>query len=185
MHCVVLFSAGIPSLIFSNGRDLLIGDIHGNSLRTLVHSQNRGVAVGVDFHYNLHRIFWTDTIQNKVFLTNYICYCYRTEVGLNLIVVIILRNICNPNTIIMRWLLAPAWLSHNEGRGRWGMEFKWPNLETCLIYWYDVHIPVSNFCNLIVSEVIRLYLFSAALYCISTGILWKPLCSAHVCLLCG
>lgn len=54
----------------------------------------------------------------RYFLTNYICYCYRTEVGLNLIVVIILRNICNPNTIIMRWLLAPAWLSHNEGRGR-------------------------------------------------------------------
>lgn len=60
-------AAGVPSLIFSNGRDLLIGDIHGNSLRTLVHSPNRGVAVGVDFHYNLHRIFWTDTIQNKVF----------------------------------------------------------------------------------------------------------------------
>ncbi|TKS67243.1 Low-density lipoprotein receptor-related protein 2 [Collichthys lucidus] len=58
--------AGVPSLIFSNGRDLLIGDIHGNSLRTLIHSQNRGVAVGVDFHYNLRRIFWTDTIQNKL-----------------------------------------------------------------------------------------------------------------------
>lgn len=67
----VSFTAGVPSLIFSNGRDLLIGDIHGNNLRTLVNSQNRGVAVGVDFHYNLHRIFWTDTIQNKVF------YCAR------------------------------------------------------------------------------------------------------------
>uniref|UniRef100_A0A3P8VV89 EGF-like domain-containing protein n=1 Tax=Cynoglossus semilaevis TaxID=244447 RepID=A0A3P8VV89_CYNSE len=66
-YCRADVSTGIPSLIFSNGRDLLIGDIHGNSLRTLVHSQNRGVAVGVDFHYNLHRIFWTDTIQNKVF----------------------------------------------------------------------------------------------------------------------
>ena len=63
----VSFAAGAPYLIFSNGRDLLIGDIHGNNLRTLVNSQNRGVAVGVDFHYNLHRIFWTDTIQNKVF----------------------------------------------------------------------------------------------------------------------
>lgn len=69
LSCVysVSFAAGVPSLIFSNGRDLLIGDIHGNNLRTLVNSQNRGVAVGVDFHYNLHRIFWTDTIQNKVF----------------------------------------------------------------------------------------------------------------------
>lgn len=60
-------AAGVPSLLFSNGRDLLIGDIHGNSQRTLVPSQNRGIAVGVDFHYNLNRIFWTDTIQNKVF----------------------------------------------------------------------------------------------------------------------
>lgn len=71
MFCNILFfvshAAGVPSLIFSNGRDLLIGDIHGNSMRTLVHSQNRGVAVGVDFHYILQMIFWTDTIQNKVF----------------------------------------------------------------------------------------------------------------------
>uniref|UniRef100_A0A8C4INS7 Low density lipoprotein receptor-related protein 2a n=1 Tax=Dicentrarchus labrax TaxID=13489 RepID=A0A8C4INS7_DICLA len=66
-YCRADVSTGVPSLIFSNGRDLLIGDIHGNNLRTLVNSQNRGVAVGVDFHYNLHRIFWTDTIQNKVF----------------------------------------------------------------------------------------------------------------------
>lgn len=63
----VSLAAGVPSLIFSNGRDLLIGDIHGNNLRTLVNSQNRGIAVGVDFHYILNMIFWTDTIQNKVF----------------------------------------------------------------------------------------------------------------------
>lgn len=61
-----LFSAGVASLIFSNGRDLLIGDLHGRSFRTLVQSQNRGVAVGVDFHFYLHRIFWTDTVQDKV-----------------------------------------------------------------------------------------------------------------------
>ncbi|KAM7407483.1 hypothetical protein PAMA_003284 [Pampus argenteus] len=66
-YCRADVSTGIPSLVFSNGRDLLIGDIHGNGLRTLVHSQNRGIAVGVDFHYHLHKIFWTDTIQNKVF----------------------------------------------------------------------------------------------------------------------
>lgn len=29
-------------------------------------SQNHGVAVGVDFHYHLHRVFWTDTVQDKV-----------------------------------------------------------------------------------------------------------------------
>ncbi|OXB76843.1 UNVERIFIED_CONTAM: hypothetical protein H355_002536 [Colinus virginianus] len=33
-------------------------------------SQNRGVAVGVDFHFYLHRIFWTDTVQDKVFSIN-------------------------------------------------------------------------------------------------------------------
>uniref|UniRef100_A0AAX7UFW3 EGF-like domain-containing protein n=1 Tax=Astatotilapia calliptera TaxID=8154 RepID=A0AAX7UFW3_ASTCA len=66
-YCRADSSTGVPSLIFSNGRDLLIGDIHGNNLRTLVNSQNRGIAVGVDFHYNLNMIFWTDTIQNKVF----------------------------------------------------------------------------------------------------------------------
>ncbi|CAG5865572.1 unnamed protein product [Menidia menidia] len=66
-YCRADTSTGVPSLIFSNGRDLLKGDIHGNNLQTLVNSQNRGIAVGVDFHYNLQMIFWTDTIQNKVF----------------------------------------------------------------------------------------------------------------------
>ncbi|XP_020846577.1 low-density lipoprotein receptor-related protein 2 isoform X2 [Phascolarctos cinereus] len=66
-HCRANVSSGIASLVFSNGRDLLIGDIHGTSFRTLVQSQNRGVAVGVDFHFYLHRIFWTDTVQDKVF----------------------------------------------------------------------------------------------------------------------
>uniref|UniRef100_M3ZRL5 EGF-like domain-containing protein n=1 Tax=Xiphophorus maculatus TaxID=8083 RepID=M3ZRL5_XIPMA len=66
-YCRADISTGVPSLVFSNGRDLVIGDIHGNNLRTLVNSQNRGIAVGVDFHYHLRRVFWTDTIQNKVF----------------------------------------------------------------------------------------------------------------------
>ncbi|XP_009699319.1 PREDICTED: low-density lipoprotein receptor-related protein 2-like [Cariama cristata] len=65
-HCRANTSAGVASIIFSNGRDLLIGDLHGRSFRTLVQSQNRGVAVGVDFHFYLHRIFWTDTVQDKV-----------------------------------------------------------------------------------------------------------------------
>uniref|UniRef100_A0A8B9D143 LDL receptor related protein 2 n=1 Tax=Anser cygnoides TaxID=8845 RepID=A0A8B9D143_ANSCY len=69
-HCRANTSAGIASIIFSNGRDLLIGDLHGRSFRTLVQSQNRGVAVGVDFHFYLHRIFWTDTVQDKVFSIN-------------------------------------------------------------------------------------------------------------------
>ncbi|XP_051883463.1 low-density lipoprotein receptor-related protein 2a [Pristis pectinata] len=66
-HCRANASSGIPSIIFSNGRDLLIGDVHGRNLRILVQSYNRGIAVGVDFHYYLGKIFWTDTIQNKLF----------------------------------------------------------------------------------------------------------------------
>uniref|UniRef100_A0A8D0H975 Low-density lipoprotein receptor-related protein 2 n=1 Tax=Sphenodon punctatus TaxID=8508 RepID=A0A8D0H975_SPHPU len=66
-HCRANTSSGVASIIFSNGRDLLIGDIHVRSFRTLVQSQNRGVAVGVDFHFYLRRIFWTDTVQDKVF----------------------------------------------------------------------------------------------------------------------
>uniref|UniRef100_A0A9J8ABN9 Low density lipoprotein receptor-related protein 2a n=1 Tax=Cyprinus carpio carpio TaxID=630221 RepID=A0A9J8ABN9_CYPCA len=66
-YCRANPSSGVPSLIFSNGRDLLIADVHGHSAQTLVESQNRGVAVGVDYHYQLQRVFWTDTIQNKVF----------------------------------------------------------------------------------------------------------------------
>uniref|UniRef100_A0A8C9EZD8 EGF-like domain-containing protein n=1 Tax=Pavo cristatus TaxID=9049 RepID=A0A8C9EZD8_PAVCR len=69
-HCRANTSAGVASIIFSNGRDLLIGDLHGRNFRTLVQSQNRGVAVGVDFHFYLHRIFWTDTVQDKVFSIN-------------------------------------------------------------------------------------------------------------------
>lgn len=76
------FAGGAPSLIFSNGRDLLIGDIHGNNLRTLVNSQNRGVAVGVDFHSGLNRIFWTDTIQNKVSSSHFSILSYFHPVHL-------------------------------------------------------------------------------------------------------
>uniref|UniRef100_A0A3Q2H8C7 Low-density lipoprotein receptor-related protein 2 n=1 Tax=Equus caballus TaxID=9796 RepID=A0A3Q2H8C7_HORSE len=66
-HCKANTSSGEASVIFSNGRDLLIGDIHGRTFEMLVQSQNHGVAVGVDFHYHLHRVFWTDTVQDKVF----------------------------------------------------------------------------------------------------------------------
>uniref|UniRef100_A0A8C9DCQ9 LDL receptor related protein 2 n=1 Tax=Panthera leo TaxID=9689 RepID=A0A8C9DCQ9_PANLE len=66
-HCKANTSSEQASVIFSNGRDLLIGDIHGRTFSMLVESQNHGVAVGVDFHYHLHRVFWTDTVQDKVF----------------------------------------------------------------------------------------------------------------------
>ncbi|KAF4026407.1 hypothetical protein G4228_018431 [Cervus hanglu yarkandensis] len=58
---------GEAFVIFSNGRDLLKGNIHGNNFQILAQSQNRGLAVGVDFHYRQRRVFWTDIVQNKVF----------------------------------------------------------------------------------------------------------------------
>uniref|UniRef100_A0A8C5KSR3 Low-density lipoprotein receptor-related protein 2 n=1 Tax=Jaculus jaculus TaxID=51337 RepID=A0A8C5KSR3_JACJA len=66
-HCKANNSFNAASIIFSNGRDLLIGDHHGSNFRILVKSANRGVAVGVDFHHHLRRVFWTDSEQNKVF----------------------------------------------------------------------------------------------------------------------
>ncbi|XP_037379377.1 low-density lipoprotein receptor-related protein 2 [Talpa occidentalis] len=66
-HCKANSSSGEASLIFSDGWNLLIGDIHGRNLKVLVESQNRGLPVGVDFHYHLRRVFWTDYVQNKVF----------------------------------------------------------------------------------------------------------------------
>lgn len=53
-------------MIFSNGRNLLKGSIRGNNFQILAESQNRGLAVGVDFHYRLRRVFWTDIVQKKV-----------------------------------------------------------------------------------------------------------------------
>uniref|UniRef100_A0A673U7E3 EGF-like domain-containing protein n=1 Tax=Suricata suricatta TaxID=37032 RepID=A0A673U7E3_SURSU len=66
-HCKANTSSGQASVIFSNGRDLLTGDIHGRTISMLMQSQKRGVVVGVDFHYQLHKVFWTDTVQDKVF----------------------------------------------------------------------------------------------------------------------
>ncbi|ELW62289.1 Low-density lipoprotein receptor-related protein 2 [Tupaia chinensis] len=66
-HCKANESSGKPSILFSNGWDLLIGDIHGRNFQFLAESQNRGVVVGIDFHYQLRKVFWTDTVQNKVF----------------------------------------------------------------------------------------------------------------------
>uniref|UniRef100_A0A8C6B9V0 Low-density lipoprotein receptor-related protein 2 n=1 Tax=Monodon monoceros TaxID=40151 RepID=A0A8C6B9V0_MONMO len=66
-RCKANSSFGEVSVIFSNGRDLLRGDIHGSTFEILVESQHRGSAVGVDFHYHLHRVFWTDIVQDKVF----------------------------------------------------------------------------------------------------------------------
>uniref|UniRef100_A0A8C4QIE6 Low-density lipoprotein receptor-related protein 2 n=1 Tax=Eptatretus burgeri TaxID=7764 RepID=A0A8C4QIE6_EPTBU len=65
-HCRADTSA--PFLIFSSGKDLMKTDMQGQDTHTLVSSEGHGVAVGVDFHYEKKRIYWTDTVQNKVFV---------------------------------------------------------------------------------------------------------------------
>lgn len=62
-HCV---SGGLPQLIFTNGGDLMMADIHGRFVRTLVPSQGKGNAVGVSYLFKSNIIFWSDTHNEKV-----------------------------------------------------------------------------------------------------------------------
>ncbi|XP_037704852.1 low-density lipoprotein receptor-related protein 2 isoform X2 [Choloepus didactylus] len=66
-YCRAHSSSGEATVIFSNGQDLLVGNIQGNSFQVLVHPEGRGKAVGVDFHYDLRKVFWTDVMRGKVF----------------------------------------------------------------------------------------------------------------------
>nr|XP_032807603.1 low-density lipoprotein receptor-related protein 2-like isoform X3 [Petromyzon marinus] len=66
-HCRVNASSGRPLLIFSDGRGLLVGDLHGHELRALTPSPARGNPTGVDFHARLGTVYWTDAALNKVF----------------------------------------------------------------------------------------------------------------------
>ncbi|XP_015843100.1 low-density lipoprotein receptor-related protein 2 [Peromyscus maniculatus bairdii] len=69
-HCKANDTFSEASIIFSNGRDLLIGDLHGRNFRILAESKNRGEAMGVDFHYQKRMVFWTDPMHDKVFSTD-------------------------------------------------------------------------------------------------------------------
>lgn len=62
----VIFSGGLPQLIFTNGGDVEIADIHGRFVRVLVPSQGRGYAVGVAYNAHSEIIFWSDTYTKKV-----------------------------------------------------------------------------------------------------------------------
>ncbi|XP_043910917.1 low-density lipoprotein receptor-related protein 2-like [Protopterus annectens] len=66
-HCKANTSVGVPQILFSNGRDIMIADIHGRNARLLIQSQPRGKANGIDYLYSSQLIFWTDTTQKKVF----------------------------------------------------------------------------------------------------------------------
>ncbi|XP_028331825.1 low-density lipoprotein receptor-related protein 2 [Gouania willdenowi] len=69
--CRANVSAGVPQLIFTNGGDVMMADIHGRFVRTLVPSQGRGFAVGVAYHHLSDIIFWSDTYTKKVYSANY------------------------------------------------------------------------------------------------------------------
>lgn len=62
-HCI---SGGLPQLIFTNGGDLMMADIHGRFVRTLVPSQGKGNAVSVAYLFKSNIIFWSDTLTEKV-----------------------------------------------------------------------------------------------------------------------
>uniref|UniRef100_A0A671Q6S8 Low-density lipoprotein receptor-related protein 2-like n=1 Tax=Sinocyclocheilus anshuiensis TaxID=1608454 RepID=A0A671Q6S8_9TELE len=65
--CKANISGGLPQLIFTDGRDIKMADIHGRFVRLLVQSDGKGYAVGVGYNWHTQRIFWTDTNSQKVF----------------------------------------------------------------------------------------------------------------------
>ena len=67
-----VFPAGIPQLIFTNGGEVMMADIHGRLVRTLVPSQGKGYAVGVAYHSHSDIIFWSDTYTKKVSLDHFL-----------------------------------------------------------------------------------------------------------------
>lgn len=66
-----LSSAGLPQLVFTNGGDVMMADIHGRFARILVPSQGKGSAVGVAYSWHSDKIFWSDTYTKKVSLDHY------------------------------------------------------------------------------------------------------------------
>ncbi|XP_076154846.1 low-density lipoprotein receptor-related protein 2 [Alosa pseudoharengus] len=69
--CKANVSEGLPQLLFTDGRDVRMADIHGRFIRTLVQSPGKGYAVGVAYHWHSHRAFWSDTNVQKVFSINF------------------------------------------------------------------------------------------------------------------
>uniref|UniRef100_A0A8C6P698 Low density lipoprotein receptor-related protein 2b n=1 Tax=Nothobranchius furzeri TaxID=105023 RepID=A0A8C6P698_NOTFU len=69
--CKANVSVGLPQLIFTNGGDVMMADIHGRFVRTLVPSQGRGFGVGVAYDFYSNLVFWSDTYNQKVYSANY------------------------------------------------------------------------------------------------------------------
>uniref|UniRef100_A0A3P8PZF7 Low density lipoprotein receptor-related protein 2b n=1 Tax=Astatotilapia calliptera TaxID=8154 RepID=A0A3P8PZF7_ASTCA len=60
--------SGTESLIFTNGGDVMIADLHGRIVRILVPSQGKGLAVAVAYSWHNDKVFWSDTYTKKVSL---------------------------------------------------------------------------------------------------------------------
>lgn len=76
-------SDGLPQLIFTNGGDVMMADIHGRFVRTLVASQGRGYAVGVAYHWHSSTVFWSDTDTQKVSLHSSFFHAVSTVFPVN------------------------------------------------------------------------------------------------------
>ncbi|XP_053722161.1 low-density lipoprotein receptor-related protein 2 [Synchiropus splendidus] len=69
--CKANVSGGLPQLIFTDGGEVKMADIHGRFVRTLVPSQGRGYAVGVAYHWHHNRVFWSDSYAKKVYSADF------------------------------------------------------------------------------------------------------------------
>lgn len=56
----------MPHLIFTDGGDVMMADVHGRNVRTLIPAQGKNTVVGVAFHRHSETVFWSDTYNNKV-----------------------------------------------------------------------------------------------------------------------
>uniref|UniRef100_A0A4W6E5T0 Low density lipoprotein receptor-related protein 2b n=1 Tax=Lates calcarifer TaxID=8187 RepID=A0A4W6E5T0_LATCA len=69
--CKANVSAGMPQIIFTNGGEVMMADVHGRFVRTLIPAQGKGYAVGVAYHWHSDKVFWSDTYTKKVYSANY------------------------------------------------------------------------------------------------------------------
>ncbi|XP_078621857.1 low-density lipoprotein receptor-related protein 2-like isoform X1 [Branchiostoma floridae x Branchiostoma japonicum] len=71
-HCRASTQTAQPQIIFSNGRSILSTDLHGNNMRYIMSASSTSTSnvLGIDYHYNENLLFWSDSINNKIFRSN-------------------------------------------------------------------------------------------------------------------
>uniref|UniRef100_H2YAY1 EGF-like domain-containing protein n=1 Tax=Ciona savignyi TaxID=51511 RepID=H2YAY1_CIOSA len=67
LHCKATPTAGAPRLLFSAGPNIYFNDFLNDKLDIAVEA---GSPIGVDYHYELGKIFWSDAILQKVMSAN-------------------------------------------------------------------------------------------------------------------